>query len=227
MFEFYTNLNFLKKPVEDLEAKPVEKGKILFYGHSLFTRWSAAYGNRELSEDLRLKDGSLGCVNHGFGGSTSEDLLYYYYRLVRPYEPRALVLMTMANDTLHAIDLDQTLTNLFRLCHWAHTDFPGIPIYLIESHPNPSMKKNTLPERSHFGFHRKNYFNQAISLYAQTHENVHVVTLWDKPQFFTEGNVGNLREVREELFEEDGIHLNQAGYDIFGPILKEALDDLL
>jgi len=87
MFDFYGKLKFLEKPVEELEAKPVEKGKILFYGHSLFTRWSNAYGNRELSEDLRLKDGSLGCVNHGFGGSTSEDLLYYYDRLVRPYAP--------------------------------------------------------------------------------------------------------------------------------------------
>ena len=50
MFDFYGKLKFLEKPVEELEAKPVEKGKILFYGHSLFTRWSAAYGNRELSE---------------------------------------------------------------------------------------------------------------------------------------------------------------------------------
>ena len=41
MYDFYGNLNFLKKPVEALEAKPVEKGKILFYGHSLFTRWGS------------------------------------------------------------------------------------------------------------------------------------------------------------------------------------------
>jgi lysophospholipase L1-like esterase len=227
MFDFYGKLKFLEKPVEALEAKPVEKGKILFYGHSLFTRWSNEYGNRELSEDLRLKDGSLGCVNHGFGGSTSEDLLYYYPRLVRPYEPRALVLATMANDTLHAIDMDQTLNNLFRICHWAHTDFPGIPIYLVEYHPNPLMATNKLPDRSHFGFHRKNYFNQAIHLYAQTHENVHVIDLWDKPQFFKEGQLGNFREIREELFIEDKIHPSQEGYDLLRDIFREALKDIL
>lgn len=179
-----------------------------------------------MAEDLRLKDGSLGCINHGFGGSTSEDLLFYYPRLVRPYEPRALVIATGGNDTLHAIDLDQTLCNLFRLCHWAHTDFPGIPIYILEPTPGINMKKNKLPDRSHFGFHRKNYFCQAIKLYAQTHENIHVITMWDKPQFFTEGNVGNFREVRDELYVEDG-HMNQDGYDIFAQIMRQELDEIL
>ena len=226
MYDFYGNLNFLKKPVEALEAKPVEKGKILFYGHSLFTRWSNAWEHPELAEDLRLKDGSLGCINHGFGGSTSEDLLFYYPRLVRPYEPRALVIATGGNDTLHAIDLDQTMTNLFRICHWAHTDFPGIPIYLLEPTPGINMKKNKLPDRSHFGFHRKNYFCQAIELYAQTHENIHVVHLWDKPQFFTEGNVGNFREVHDELYVEDG-HMNTEGYAIFAQIMRQELDAIL
>ena len=89
------------------------------------------------------------------------------------------------------------------------------------------MATNKLPDRSHFGFHRKNYFNQAIHLYAQTHENVHVIDLWDKPQFFKEGQLGNFREIREELFIEDKIHPSQEGYDLLRDIFREALKDIL
>ena len=45
-----------------------------------------------------MKDGSQAIVNHGFGTSSADDLLYYYDRMVRPYAPRALVLATMGND---------------------------------------------------------------------------------------------------------------------------------
>ena len=62
------------------EAEPVVKGKILFYGHSLFTRCSfiSKYGqdNPKLIDEVRMKDGSQACVNHGFGTSSADDLLY-------------------------------------------------------------------------------------------------------------------------------------------------------
>ena len=87
--------------IERYEAVPVQTGKILFYGHSLFTRCShftRSVDNPKLVEEVRMKDGSQAIVNHGFGTSSADDLLYYYPRLVRPYKPRALVLATEAND---------------------------------------------------------------------------------------------------------------------------------
>ena len=99
MLNIEKNLKALEDSVVAYEQEPIEKGKILFYGHSLFTRWgSPEYGFRRMDEDIRMKDGSLAVVNHGFGTSTSEELLYYYPRLVRPWEPRALVLSTLGND---------------------------------------------------------------------------------------------------------------------------------
>ena len=60
---------------------------ILFYGSSGFTHWSPKYGFRPLEEDIRMKDGSPAAVNHGFGGATVEEGLYYYHRMVKPWEP--------------------------------------------------------------------------------------------------------------------------------------------
>ena len=85
MFDIPMDLKLLENEIIAYEQEPIEKGKILFYGHSLFTRWgSPKWGYRRMDEDIRMKDGSLAVVNHGFGTSTSEELLYYYDRMVRP-----------------------------------------------------------------------------------------------------------------------------------------------
>lgn len=229
MFEVPIDLKALENSIIAYEQEPIEKGKILFYGHSMFTRWgSPKYGFRRMDEDIRMKDGSLAVVNHGFGTSTSEELLYYYPRMVRPWEPRALVLMTLANDGMYGMGVEQTLSNLFKICHWARTDFPGIKIFLVEPHPNPKGAASPLPDKWNSALHRRDHFTQAIKLYAQTHEDTKVITLWDKPDFFlTPEDVGDPHKVREDIFAPDKVHLNQAGYDIFGPIIREALDELL
>ena len=78
MFDIPMDLKSLESSIVAYEQEPIEKGKILFYGHSLFTRWgSPQYGYRRMDQDIRMKDGSLAVVNHGFGTSTVEELLYY------------------------------------------------------------------------------------------------------------------------------------------------------
>lgn len=229
MYDIPIDLKWLEKEIIAYEQGPIEKGKILFYGHSLFTRWgSPKWGYRRLDEDIRGKDGSLACVNHGFGTSTSEELLYYYDRMVRPWEPRALVLMTFANDGMYGYSPEDVMVNISKICHWARTDFPGIKLFLVEEHPHPSTKNTNLrPQWSNYN-NKKNKYNELLALYAQTHEDTEVIRLWNRPEFFeTPEDVGDFNKVREDIFAEDKVHLNQAGYDIFGPIFKEALDELL
>lgn len=230
MYDIPIQLNWLEKEIVAYEQQPIEKGKILFYGHSLFTRWgNPKFGFRRLEDDIRMKDGSLACVNHGFGTSTSEELLYYYDRMVRPWAPKALVLMSFSNDGMYGYSVEDIMTNLAKICHWARTDFPGIKLFLIEEHPHPSTKDTgKLPDKWVNYYHRKNKYNELLALYAQTHADTEVITLWDRPEFFeTPEDVGNPHKVREDIFADDQVHMNQAGYDLFGPILKEALDDLL
>ena len=230
MYDISVDLKWLEKEVVAYEQEPVETGKVLFYGHSMFTRWGAPqWGYRPLAEDIRAKDGSLACVNHGFGTSSSEELLYYYPRLVRPWAPKALVIMTFTNDQMYGYSPEDTMTNIAKICHWARTDFPGIKLFLIEEHPHPSTKNpGNIPDIRVNYYNRKDKYNELLALYAQTHEDTKVITLWDKPEFFeTPEDVGNPRKVREDIFVEDKVHLNQAGYDVFGPIVRQALDEVL
>ena len=120
------------------------------------------------------------------------------------------------------------MTNISKICHWARTDFPGIRLYLIEAHPHPLKEKPVLPDHWINAFHERDKFNEMIALYAQTHTDTEVIRLWDRPAFFeTPEDTGNPHKVREELFAEDKVHYNQAGYRIFAEILRETLDEVL
>lgn len=229
MFDIPMDLRSLEKEIIAYEQEPIEKGKIMFYGHSLFTRWgSPKFGFRRMDQDIRGKDGSLAVVNHGFGTSTSEELLYYYDRMVRPYKPRALVVATYANDGMYGYSPEQVMDVLARLLAWARTDFPGIKLYIVEDHPRPNHKNDPEPDKWNDILHKRNKYLEMIHVYAQTHEDTKVIEMWNRPEFFeTPEDVGNFRKVREDIFVEDKVHPNQAGYDILGPIFREALDEVL
>ena len=228
-FEIPMDLKSLESSIIAYEQEPIVKGKILFYGHSLFTRWgSPKWGYRRMDEDIRMKDGSLAVVNHGFGTSTSEEQLYFYDRMVRPWEPRALVLSTLGNDGMYGYSPEQTMTNVAKILHWARTDFPGIKLFLVEPHPNPKGKETTMPDKWNNGLHKRRSFIEMLNTYEQLHDDTKVIRLWNQPELFeTPEDVGDFHKVREDIFVADKVHPNQEGYDIFGKIFREALDELL
>lgn len=230
MFDIPMDLRSLEASIEAYEQQPIEKGKILFYGHSLFTRWGSgkwAEQIRPMAEDLRAKDGSVAVVNHGFGTSTTEERLYYYDRMVRPWEPRALVLANWGNDSMYGYSPEQSMHATAQLLAWARADFPGIKLYLVDMHPTAKGKNETLPDKWNNKLREREKIREMLRIYAQTHEDTTFINLWDKPEFFEEGHVGDFHYVRDDLFMEDMVHPNQAGYDILGPIFREALDELL
>ena len=163
--KFNKETNKYEKDVLTFEARPSETGKIVFYGSSGFTRWTEKYHHRPLEEDIRMKDGSPAAVNHGFGGSTAEEGLYYYDRLVKPWEPRALVIATYANDGMYGYSPEQVMDVLARLLAWARTDFPGIKLFLVEPHPNPKGKETTMPDKWNNGLHKRRSFIQMLDAF--------------------------------------------------------------
>lgn len=229
MYNNPITLNWLEKEIVKYEQEPIQKGLVMFYGHSLFTRWgSPKWGYRRMDEDIRAKDGSLAVVNHGFGTSTSEELLYYYDRMVRPWAPRALVIATYANDGMYGYSPEEVMINISKLCHWARTDFPGIKLYLVEDHPRPNGKGATIRDEWNNGKNKREKYHRLLRIYAEEHPDTKVIELWNQPELFeTPEDVGNFQKVRDDIFVEDKVHPNQAGYDILGPILKKALDEVL
>ncbi|MBQ9974372.1 MAG: hypothetical protein IJP02_05370 [Oscillospiraceae bacterium] len=205
-----------------LNADPTdEQGLILFYGPSNFTRWKERWLHRPMEEDIRMKDGSRAVVNHGFGTSSAEELLYYYPRLVRPWNPRALVLATGNNDT-YGYTADEVTFMLFRILEWARKDFPGIRLFLETGKPTPSRKNASLARKSTIEEQER-----IIRAYAAAHDDVTLIDHAVIPDFFQPGHVGDYDYPRFELFVPDGVHYNQAGYDVYRDLYLRVLDDLL
>ena len=208
------------------EAVPVVTGKILFYGHSLFTRCSFITKHQEnpmLEEAVRMKDGSQAIINHGFGTSSADDLLYYYDRMVRPYKPRALVLATMYNDVLAGYGAKEIMEVQARIIQWAHADFPGIPIYCLSGHPTLNFKGVV-----NAATRIRDEYNQYLEDFCARTENCIFVPM-GKAAFFYEKpeDIGDYHKVREDIFSPDQVHMNPFGYSLFMDFIRELLDDLL
>ena len=228
MYDIPIELNLREKAIVAYEQEPIEEGKILFYGHSLFTRWGPKWEHRRMDEDIRMKDGSLAVVNHGFGTSCCEELLYYYDRMVRPWKPRAMVVATYGNDMLYGYSPEDVMNVLSRLLHWARTDFPGIKLYIVEVFPVAKRRDEAKVEKWNSARIKRDKFNKMIRAYAATHEDTKVIEMWNCPELIeTPEDVGDRTKVREDIFVKDRTHFTQEGYDIVAKIFREALDDLL
>ena len=218
-----TRLDAFRKRIDFFQSEQPKTGQILCYGSSIFTRWTGAYDRVPLEDVIRMKDGSQAIVNHGIGGSTSDQLLYYYPEAVRPWRPRALVLQAGLNDLAKGYTPVEILMLQSRILEYAREDFPGIRLFLCNLRPvvKPESKNSTL------------WISHALELderlreYASRHADVVLVNHLSFAPFYEEGGLGDYQKAREKLFIEDGVHLTQEGYDLYKAFLSGYLKDLL
>ena len=212
--------------IQKYESVPVQEGKILFYGHSLFTRcsWITNYQeNPKLEDCVRMKDGSQAIVNHGFGTSSADDLLYYYDRMVRPWKPRALVLATESNDVGFGYSATEVMEILARIIQWAKADFPDIRIYCFNGEPTLKSKGQVT-----VGTRMRKEYNELLKAFCAVTENCIYVPMEKQAMFFENPeDIGDYDKIREDIFHEDQVHLNPVGYGLFMDFVRELLDDLL
>lgn len=216
-----------EKSILKYESVPVQTGMILFYGHSLFTHTSwitkIADKNPKIEECVRMKDGSQAILNHGFGTSSADDLLYYYDRMVRPYKPRALVLATMGNDIGFGYSAKDVMEIQARIIQWAKADFPGIPVYCFSTGMSVKHKNS----ESVYTRVRDEY-NEFLKAYCDVTEGCTYVPLHEQPFLFDDpADAGDINKIREDLFLDDMNHLNAKGYALFMDFIRQLLDDLL
>ena len=223
MYEPRLQLRRHEESILKFEETPVVKGKILFYGSSSFTRWKTEkYENPNLEDVIRMRDGTQACVNHGFGGSTAEELLYFYPRAVKPWEPHALVLYAYGNDYNFGYAAAESITLLARVMEYAREDFPGVKIYLCNVRPTPFELE--LPEAKQREIRA---YNELVAEYCAAHDDTTPIDHYRCPDLFEKGHVGEREAMRRDIFIEDKLHMNAAGYEIYTRFFKDVLKDLL
>lgn len=191
------------------EKENAPKGKIVFYGPSNFTRWSAAYGHTPLREAIKGKSGAECVINRGFGSSCAEHQLYYYPRMVRPLEPKVLVYSFYGNGKAFGYSAEESWELAQRVIAYALTDFPDIHIYLCS--PNHLRDEQNSAEVGN-----RMRFRSWVKHFAEETPNCFFI---DMEEF--EGNG------RKDIFVDDGVHYNQKGYDLYADFMRKALKNEL
>jgi len=184
---FWDDIQQFKR--QDSISKPPKNG-IVFIGSSSFTNW------KEL--ETVFKD--YNAINRGFGGSTLAQANYYVADLVYPYEPRQVVIYSGENDIASdQITALQTLDRFSALFTNIRKKYPNVVVTYISIKNSPS-RVNYSEIMTHA--------NLLIKNYLASYKNTSFVDVNSK--MLTKN-----KELRPELFLEDMLHLNAAGYAIW------------
>jgi lysophospholipase L1-like esterase len=177
-------------------------GSIVFAGSSSFRMWE---GMEEAFPDKRV-------LNRGFGGSHMSDLYYYREELILKYRPEQVLIYEGDNDIDYGKSPREIMRDTRQLVESLREEMPGLPIAFVS--PKPSILRWPL---------RKSYhkLNRKLAKYCQKTEGLEFIDVWSP--------VVRNGELDKSIFIEDGLHLNEKGYQIWkekiGPVLIEKTKD--
>jgi lysophospholipase L1-like esterase len=169
-------------------ANPPPSNAILFAGDSQFFRW------KTIREDLP----GYTLINRGIDSFQFRDLIHYADRIVTPYAPRLIVLHVGGNDVHNGRTPEQVLGDFKTFVAAVRAKLPKVPIVYSSITPGPG-RWDEAPQRKEA--------NRLLREYIATRTDLKFVDLWDA-MLTTEG------KPREDLWVEDRVHPNHAGYQV-------------
>ncbi|MFM6982594.1 MAG: GDSL-type esterase/lipase family protein [Chitinophagaceae bacterium] len=192
--------NFEKLDKTEIYAKDA----ILFTGSSSIRKWTT------IREDMA----PYPVISRGFGGSKLEDLAFYLDRIVSPHQFRALVIFSGTNN-LTGKETDAKPEELLKLAQYIkrkiRSKYPETPVFWIAITPTNARIK---------AWPQVQEANRLVKKMCETSPNFHFIETAD-------AYLGKDAKPIKELFVDDQIHQNAAGYSIWTKIIKKELDTYL
>jgi lysophospholipase L1-like esterase len=187
----------------DRANPPVADG-IVFVGSSTFAFWDT------LEKDME----PLPIIRRGFGGSTIKDVIFYTKRIVLPYRPRMVVLYAGDNDlyfkhkfSVDALAAEECLEDVQSFVNIIHDALPATQVYFVSIKPS-SSRWTIWPQMARA--------NMLIKEYMNNNQLLHYIDT-------TTVMFNNDGRVRDDLFKEDLLHLNEKGYALWASIIKPVI----
>ncbi len=184
---FWDDVQTIKK--YDQQYKPLVN-PVLFIGSSSIRKW----------DDLTQVFAKYNALNRGIGGAVTNDITFYLNDVVFPYQPRQIVLYVGENDLPNAQTTpDSVLNRTVNLYKAIRAKLPNVPIVYISIKPSPSRD----------AFKAKAVASNAlIKVFLAKEANTKYVDVYSL--MLTKDG-----KLRPELFVEDMLHMNAAGYAIW------------
>ncbi len=182
----------------DLDAaSPPPLHPIVFTGSSSIRMWPS------LAADFPGR----AVLNRGFGGSQVRDATWFAEELVVRYRPRQVVVYAGDNDIDAGRSPEQVLADFHALVARLRRDLPDVPIVWISIKPS-------VARAAQMGAQRK--ANTLVREAAADMTQVDFVDVFT-PMLDENG------APRVDLFIDDGLHLNEAGYALWRRIVAPYL----
>ena len=179
-------------------ANPPPKGAIVCTGSSSMRMW-----HPRIKDDLP----GLTLLPRGFGGSHYTDLIYHLEALVFKYQPRALLLYEGDNDANYGKTPERIFQDFKFLAEQCRKQFPDLRLYIIGA--KPSIARWAIAEQMQRS-------NAMIHDYCRANLGFTYIDVWSQ---LLDGD----GQARPELFMEDKLHLNSAGYDQWAAAISPVL----
>lgn len=178
-------------------AVPPPKGALLFTGSSTIRLWTT------LASDLPVHQ----VINRGFGGSQIVDATHFAERMIFLYSPRMIFLRAGGNDIHQGKSAEQVFADFQQFVAKVRTQLPKTEIVFIALCPNISRAKDTAKATA---------LNTMVSEYSQQTARV---------KYLDAAGISLDSEGRTlpDLFVEDMLHFNAAGYQLMAEKVREFL----
>ena len=180
----------------DATNPPPQEG-ILFVGSSIFRLW------KKLPQQMA----PLPVFNRAFGGSRTDEQLFYLDKIVLPYQPKIIVYYCGSNDINVNAQAEHIATRFKQFAERVHATLPKTRIYFVSINRAPQkMDKWKVVDDA----------NALIKSYCIAAKGLGYIdvnrVLFDKR-----------RQPRYDLYLPDKLHFVDKAYELFTPVIKPVI----
>ncbi len=164
-------------------------GGVLFVGSSSIRLWN----------DLETQFGDEPVIKRGFGGSRMLDVTAHVDQLVLPYRPRLIVVYAGDNDLAEGRSPGDVLGSFTQFVERVRAELPETRIAYLSIKPSP-LRASLMPQAIEA--------NRLIEQYSSTTPNLDYIDIYSRM-------LGADGQPRADLYGQDSLHLNPAGYAVW------------
>lgn len=186
------------KRLEIIKETVAYKPELVFYGSSSIRLW------RGLGNDYA----AYHPINLGFGGSTLAACVWYFDRIMSGLQPKGMVLYAGDNDLGDGRHPEEVFVFFKQLIACIRQKYGNIPVAYISI--KPSIRRFNIIDQIRFT-------NKIIAEEIERmNDATYFVNIYDS---MLDAN----KYPRRDLFEAEGLHINDKGYALWKSVIDETL----